>query len=1577
MDSSPIRVRVYDIPPRFWTQKNATAIANKIGSVISIDRMWRNGFPTNEYIRLRVSISLLKPLFVVLFLPMEEGVSLWCYFKYEHLPFVCYKCGIVGHDESICWRQRRMITDDFNNTVPMYGPWMRLGFRKKDCFSDYALYEQERFNREVSDIRVQEVVEQNLCAGVEDFEPALVGTEIHMEALLEAETSRQGGEKSQLVQEDVHGLTAVAEGNPISKKVAEPSQGHSGPSGKSHYVHEKEGQKDVVVGDRFASDMKDVGPTIFSNFGSKGKHIADMDEMGKRPSCAGASGPEKKRKLEGPMDPTLDIISEPINIRELNGGLKKSCPEPSDKPIPLKIDTLLGSNDGGNQENEEKASQSLIKNDSVVQRGGALSDDSKRLGKCTVVDNEDFSMAEEAGRIMPPNSTCGLALFWRRGWDLQVINSDFHKITVRFGKDRTVPEWISCFTYAPPCRSLRLDFWKELSVNMSNFSCPWIVMGDLNSILSADEKCGGRPVTRAEGQGLREFIFNLGGIDLEGVGAIFTWTNGKNWKRLIREKLDRVVVSADWISNFKKAGVRNLAVRHSDHGAIVLDTRMDREVVKTPFRFLDAWSRDPGCRRIIDEAWNIAIDGFHSFMICRRLHSTAQALSKWNREVFGHCQFKLQALERLLTEVQNRIPTKENVELEGSIMLEIDEVEKRLESIWKQKSRENWLKEGDCNTKFFHASVAVRRKRSFIWAIKKEDGSWIEGRDHIGDYFRNHFLELFSSTNSHFNSDLEDLFEPCISNAENNILNQPPTSEEIKKVVWSMPPLKSPGPDGFPTKFFKDYWDIVGPQTIEFVQEFFRSGNFSKEINRTFIVLIPKRANANCFDEFRPISLCNTTYKIVAKLLANRLSMVLDKIISPNQSAFVQGRWIVENSIIANELLLNGGLTKTFYPKRGLRQGDPVSPYLFIIGAEVLTRILLSEESKGNLNGFSFSREGPSISHLMYADDLLIFLKADQRNRETVIKAIDKYCNWSGQRINVSKSKLFFSKNCSARCREEFLQISSRLEGWRANLLSQAARMTLIKSVLASIPIYTMSTFLLPRKTTDRIDSIVRKFWWTGQSKEGRYLSLKAWDSLYKPKACGGLGFRRAKDINFCLLAKLGWDLASGTLSLWTSVINAKYCRTDGFLSAPLPFRASPVARGIWATQDFITENSVWIGGQNSSIDFWCQQWQCGDGPILHKGAINPVIKNLNLVSDLVDIDSSGWNARLVEEVFVPDAASMIIASDRNSLPVVDIPCWKSSMDGKFSLKAAYWDYNKSRFAEKDNICGNIWLAKIHERFKVFLWKLCQDALPFGSKLQSIFGKPPGPYALSSLNGRDLVAWLLHPPFQHLLNSHELYSFFLYGTIMYHKLWFCRNDAYHNGIPVEFKLLQKNIETCFFEHEKIRTVEIERPDLGLGLVDYRWGLPRPGRVRGFVDFASNREMGAVAVVLFDASGSVMAAGAKKVVVHDAFQGELEALLFGVSLALQLQIEGVDFHSDNSTLVKGLMDRNSPSWRSHFSFTKLYDLLLSSDCSVSWISRVLNKAAHTLAKWGLSHSCNGLLRFWEVSPHVLTRLCVLA
>lgn len=131
--------------------------------------------------------------------------------------------------------------------------------------------------------------------------------------------------------------------------------------------------------------------------------------------------------------------------------------------------------------------------------------------------------------------------------------------------------------------------------------------------------------------------------------------------------------------------------------------------------------------------------------------------------------------------------------------------------------------------------------------------------------------------------------------------------EDIKAVVFSLPRNKTAGPDGYSAEFFKSCWHVVGPEVVDAVTEFFRTGQLLKQWNATTIILIPKIPNASSTSDFRPISLCNTVYKVISKLLAGRLQALLPSIISTSQSAFLPGRLLAENVLLASELVSGYG----------------------------------------------------------------------------------------------------------------------------------------------------------------------------------------------------------------------------------------------------------------------------------------------------------------------------------------------------------------------------------------------------------------------------------------------------------------------------------------------------------------------------------------------------------------------------------------------------------------------------------------------------------------------------------------------
>lgn len=269
----------------------------------------------------------------------------------------------------------------------------------------------------------------------------------------------------------------------------------------------------------------------------------------------------------------------------------------------------------------------------------------------------------------------------------------------------------------------------------------------------------------------------------------------------------------------------------------------------------------------------------------------------------------------LLQQKQRHIQSMADLDADWKLRQCLDELLNKQELYWAQRSKQHWLHLGDKNTRFFHQMASWKKKKVQILVLQREDGVLLTDQKEIHQAFLNHFKALFhcdaplpiparsspGAFPTHF--DLLSAFSCKLSETHQNLLNLPFNEAEIKTAVFQMGKLKAPGPDGFIAEFYQNYWSTVGPSIIEAVLAFLQSGYLLKEFNKTFICLILKIKDPMTVNDFRPISLCNVIYKIGSKVLANRLREVLPNLIAPNQSAFLQGRIISDNILIAHEVI--------------------------------------------------------------------------------------------------------------------------------------------------------------------------------------------------------------------------------------------------------------------------------------------------------------------------------------------------------------------------------------------------------------------------------------------------------------------------------------------------------------------------------------------------------------------------------------------------------------------------------------------------------------------------------------------------
>jgi hypothetical protein len=418
---------------------------------------------------------------------------------------------------------------------------------------------------------------------------------------------------------------------------------------------------------------------------------------------------------------------------------------------------------------------------------------------------------------------------------------------------------------------------------------PWLCVGDFNEILFTHEKEGGRDRHQSCMDQFREALEFCDLSDLGFEGDIFTWRNHNHCATdYIRERLDRAVANDQWRMHFPGVRVVNGDPRHSDHRPVIITTDFlpaqgKRWEPNGHFHFEASWMGEETCAAVVTGAWKTAMEGV-SPSVHTTLRAVASDLQTWSRNVLGDLEKRRKKIKMELERCRRGVLDRNNVAREEVLRYRLEKMEEQIDIYWKQRAHVRWLEKGDRNTSFFHAACKERRRFNRIAGLKRDDGSWVEDDEEKRGLISNYFHTLFRSNGPADCRLLLQAVDRKVTGDMNADLVREFSREEVKCALDSIGDMKAPGPDGMPSIFYKQFWEVVGEKVIAEVLQVLNGDQFPAGWNETTIVLIPKVPKPDKLKDLRPISLCNVLYKIVSKVLANRLKKVLPDIISPSQS---------------------------------------------------------------------------------------------------------------------------------------------------------------------------------------------------------------------------------------------------------------------------------------------------------------------------------------------------------------------------------------------------------------------------------------------------------------------------------------------------------------------------------------------------------------------------------------------------------------------------------------------------------------------------------------------------------------------
>ncbi|XP_074315189.1 uncharacterized protein LOC141651372 [Silene latifolia] len=507
-----------------------------------------------------------------------------------------------------------------------------------------------------------------------------------------------------------------------------------------------------------------------------------------------------------------------------------------------------------------------------------------------------------------------------------------------------------------------------------------------------DERLGSTHLNLADMNEFSQCLDTCALVDHPAMGCHFTRNNmhgdGLRWA-----KLDRILISQQWITSLNSTAAF-LTVGISDHSSCLVTISDLYTPRPFSFKYLNCWASSPQFQNVVTDGWSSHYYGGHIHSLFQKLKRLRSCLKGIHTTSFTNLSERVADAKQKLKDCQIRLSSSP---MDVSLIREED------------KLIQDYL------------TVKRAKLQALQQRAKVRLGSCVLDTLPLAD---------------------------CES------LVQPVRVQEILDALRSIDRNKSPGVDGYTSGFFLDAWNVVGQDFKNVVLELFQKGALPKAANTTLLVLIPKMETPLSVKDFRPIACCTIYYKIVSKILANRLRQVLDTIVGPEQAAFVAERDIFDNSMLAHELvskygrtyltpmcllkvdirkafdsvnwdpkfvhwimacvtspnyslLINSGVEGFFPDKCGLRQGDPLSPYLFVICMKILSRLLRRLPRAPN---FSYHPKCVqlNLTHLVFADDLLVFTRGDLPSVKAVAKCLELFSEISGLHANPAKTDLYF-----------------------------------------------------------------------------------------------------------------------------------------------------------------------------------------------------------------------------------------------------------------------------------------------------------------------------------------------------------------------------------------------------------------------------------------------------------------------------------------------------------------------------------------------------------------------------------------